>query len=157
MPATGETLDSMAAEIFDLYRLVAIARSRRPSGPDDLSETEFLALDLLVKEGALTIGEIQKRIGVLPAQMSRIIRALEEQGGRGYVECSINPKDRRRIDVSLTPKGRTAHATYHSLRLRTMYDTLSVLDVEDRAHFMHIMRQIRAAFGQHVSEEENKA
>jgi DNA-binding MarR family transcriptional regulator len=143
----------MTAEIFELYRLVAIARSRRPSTPDDLSEAEFLALDSLAKEEALTIGDVQKRIGVLPAQMSRIIRALEEQGGRGYVECSINPKDRRRVDVSLTSAGKAAHERYRSIRLRSMYEALAVLSAEDRAYFMRILRQIRAAFIQQATQE----
>ena len=90
MPETQKTLDLMAAEIFELYRLIALARSRQPSGPDDLAETEFLTLDLLVREEPLTIGSVQKQIGVVPAQMSRIVRALEEQGGKGYVRCQIN-------------------------------------------------------------------
>ena len=76
LPDSQKTLDQMAEEIFELYRLIAIARSRRPAGPDDLSETEFITLDMLTKEQPLTIGEIQKQIGVLPAQMSRIVRVI---------------------------------------------------------------------------------
>jgi DNA-binding MarR family transcriptional regulator len=136
----------MAAEIFELYRLVALARTRLPSGPDDLSETEFLTLDLLAKETSLTIGEVQKHVGVLPAQMSRVVRALEEHGGRGYVECSINPKDRRRIDVSLTPAGRAVYEKYRDLRLGSMLETLTVLRPEDRIQFMGMLRKIREAF-----------
>lgn len=136
----------MAEEIYDLYQLIAEARSRQPTGPDDLSETEYLTLDALMREEPLTIGEIQKRVGVVPAQMSRVIRALEESGGRGYVECRINPQDRRRVDVSLTEAGRKAHAKYRAARLQTMYQVLSVLRPPDREHFMRIMRQIRTAF-----------
>lgn len=143
-------------EIFELYRLVAIARSRRPSGTDDLSETEFLTLDLLTKEQPLTIGEIQKQIGVLPAQMSRIVRALEEEGGRGYVECKINPQDRRRIDMSLTKSGTEACDTYRAVRLGSMHEILSSLSPDDRLHFMRILRQIRRAFEQR-RELEDKA
>ena len=109
MPESQQTMDMMAEEVFELTKLVYAARSRRPSGPDDLSETEFLTLDLLFKEQPLTIGEVQKRIAVVPAQMSRVVRALEEQGGRGYVECKINPQDRRCVDVYLTPAGTKAH------------------------------------------------
>ncbi len=148
-----ETLDEMAAEIFELYLLIAIARSRRPTGPDGLSETEFLTLDLLAKGQPLTIGEVQKRIGVVPAQMSRIIRALEEQGGRGYVECNINPKDRRRIDVGLTPAGIATHGQYRATRLGSMYEILSILGSEDRLHFMRIMRQLRHAFAERLSAD----
>ncbi len=151
MPDSRETLDKMAMEIFELYRLIAIARSRRPAGPDDLSETEFLTLDLLAKEQPLTIGEIQKHIGVLPAQMSRIIRALEEQGGRGYVDCQINPQDRRRINVTLTDGGMTAYQIYRSARLGSMHDLLLILDHDDRLSFMRILREIRVAFEEKLS------
>jgi DNA-binding MarR family transcriptional regulator len=139
-------LEEMAQEIFELYLVIAIARSRRPAGPDDLSETEFLTLDILSKEQPLTIGEVQKRIGVLPAQMSRIVRALEEQGGRGYVECRINAQDRRRVDISLTSAGEKAHNEYRSARLGSILHILSVLNLEDRTHFMRILRQIHVAF-----------
>lgn len=147
MPDSQETLDKMTTEIFELYRLIAIARTRLPSGPDDLSETEFLTLDILSKEQPLTIGQIQKRIGVLPAQMSRIIRALESQGGgKGYVECNINADDRRRIDVMLTKGGRDAFEKYRNVRLGSMREILSVLLPEDRVQFMRILGEIRGSF-----------
>lgn len=150
MPDSQETLDKMAAEIFELYRLIALARSRKPSGPDDLSEAEFLTLDLLTKQQPRTIGEIQKEIGVLPAQMSRIVRALEEQGGRGYVECKINARDRRRIDVSLTEGGAKAYETYRTVRLGSMYEILRVLAPNDRIEFMRMLGQIRDAFAKNI-------
>ena len=153
LPESAETLDHMAQEIFELYLLIAIARARRPTGTDDLSETEFLTLDILSKEQALTIGDVQKRIGVLPAQMSRIVRSLEEQSGRGYVECNINAQDRRRIDVSLTRTGLDAHERYRSVRLASMHHILSVLNSDDRTHFMRTLRQIRDAYAEQSSAD----
>jgi len=132
----------MAGEIFELYRLVAIARSRQPAGPDDLSETEFLTLDLLAKEQPLTIGEIQRRIGVVPAQMSRIVRALEHHEGGAYIECRINVTDRRRVDVTLTEAGKKAHEAYRESRLNSMHHILSGLEPNDRIQFIRILRII---------------
>ncbi len=148
MPDDKKSLSAMATEIFDLYRLIAAARSRRPTGPDDLSETEFITLDLLAKAESLTIGEVQKCIGVVPAQMSRIVRSLEEHGGRGFVGCKINPSDRRRVDVSLTESGREAHEKFVNARLGSMHDILTVLSPDDREHFMRIMRILKDAFQQ---------
>jgi len=136
----------MAEEIFALFKVVAAARSRRPASSSDLSETEFLALDALAKDGPLTIGEVQKRIGVVPAQMSRIVRSLEVEGGRGYVKCKINPKDRRRIDVSLTDSGRRALAAFRHGRLASFYTVLEALDPADRTEFMRMLKCIRDAF-----------
>lgn len=138
-------LEEMADDIFELYQLVAVMRSRQPSGGDDLSETEFLSLDALAKSEPLTIGEIQKQVGVAPAQMSRVIRSLEKHGGRGYVECRINPQDRRRVDVSMTSAGRVAYDRYRSARLASMFAVLEVLEPEDREVFMGLLGQIRSA------------
>lgn len=146
MPETQRTIDRMAEEIFELYQLIAIARSRQPAGTDDLSETEFLTLDALAKKEPLAVGEIQRRIGVVPAQMSRIIRALEESGGKDYVRSQINPQDRRRIDVFLTDKGREAYTRYRNVRLKSMHDILAALNPDDRIHFMRIMGQLRNAY-----------
>lgn len=146
MPATQKTLEAMADEVFELYQLAAAARSRRATASDDLTESEFLTLDILAKDEQLTVGNVQKRIGVVPAQMSRIVRSLAEQGGKGYLSCRINAEDRRRIDVSITAAGRRAYENYRTVRLRTMYETLSVLPPADRLQFMESLRQIRAAF-----------
>jgi len=151
VPETQETLDRMAEELFELYRIVSSARQRQNLGSEDLSEAEFLTLDQLVKEEPLTIGEVQKRIGVVPAQMSRIARALEEQGGRGYVECRINPQDRRRVDVYLTDEGRKAHDRYRAARMATMYGTLKALAPEDRFDFMRMLHDIRIAFEKQIA------
>lgn len=152
MPDSQQTMDAMADEIFELSQVIATFRSRQPTGPDDLSETEFLTLDLLTKNQSLTIGEIQKTVGVVPTQMSRIVRALEEQGGRGYVECKINSQDRRRIDVSLTQAGKKSYDAYRTTRLSSMHKILEVLEPEDRLHFMRILRQIRITFAKKLKE-----
>ena len=152
MPESRATLNAMAEEIFELYRVIAFVRSRQPSGPDDLSETEFLTLDILSKDQPLTIGEIQKRIGVVPAQMSRIVRALEEHGGRGYVVCNINAEDRRRVNVSLTKRGASAHEKYKVARLESMHAVLDVLKPDDRTHFMRILRAIRERFESRIEQ-----
>ena len=152
MPDSQQTMDEMVDEMFELTKLIYLARSRQKAGPDTLSETEFLTLDLLSKAGRLTIGEIQKRVGVVPAQMSRIVRALEEQGGRGFVECGINPQDRRRVDVSLTEAGTRAHETYRAARLSSMYEVLGVLAPQDRLDFMRMMRQLRTTFERRLAQ-----
>ena len=146
MPETQRILDHMVEEIFGLFKVIAAARSRRPSNSSDLSETEFLALDVLAKDGPLTIGEVQKLIGVVPAQVSRVVRSLEVEGGRGFVECKINPKDRRRIDVSLTESGKKALGAFRQARLASFYVVLEALDPSDRTEFMRMLKCIRDAF-----------
>jgi CRISPR system Cascade subunit CasE len=46
----------------------------------------------------MIVGDIQRLLGVLPAQMSRIIRSLENRD-RPLIACHINPRDKRKVDV----------------------------------------------------------
>ncbi len=146
--ASRKKLAEMAAEIFELTMLSILARARARSAANrdepHLTETEFLALDSLVKHGPMTVGDIQKTIGVLPAQMSRVIRALESKPGGSFVDCSINPDDRRRVDVTITAAGLAAREDYRNLRLTMTMEVLSGLRPEDRDEFIRILRTIRA-------------
>src|SRR5262249_31073412 len=75
--ASTTRLDELAHHLFDVVTrfCLAVPRGRRRTG--DLKEIEFLTLSLLHKREKLIVGDIQRQLGVLPAQMSRIIRALE--------------------------------------------------------------------------------
>jgi len=143
--ASRQQLEDMAAEIFELGSLSTLARTRARTGGDamQLTETEFLALDSLVKQGPLSVGQIQKKVGVLPAQMSRIIRSLETKGDKPFVECSINPQDRRKIDVVLTDAGWASYEAYKTARLALTMQILADLGPEDRDEFIRILRTIR--------------
>lgn len=144
-PQKRRQLDDLSEEILELTKLTSRARvvSRRDDTVEALTETEHLTLDLLHKNGSMTVGEIQKAIGVLPAQMSRIIRSLEQKGGEPHIACQINPEDRRKIDVALTPAGRKAYETYRSARLAMTTGILQILTPAERDEFMRILRKIQ--------------
>ena len=154
---TKGDLEQMAEEIFELSKLASAIRAQNRAGtPEVLSETEFLTLDVLIQEGPMTVGAIQRRIGVLPAQMSRIIRSLENKGGSafgGFVECTIHPSDRRKIDVQVTPKGRNRHRAYRSARLKMTTEILQDLTPEDRRQFIRICGRIRSGMAKRAHRE----
>lgn len=134
-------IDAMAEEILEASQLAAIVRARRSNARDTLTEPEFLVLEALIKLGSMTVGEVQRTVGVLPAQMSRILRGLERHtSGKPLVTCSINANDRRRVDVSLTEAGREVYNAYRRMRLSFLCDFLDNLTPEDRAVFMRIVR-----------------
>src|SRR5437764_12107288 len=101
-------VDELAPKLFDVITqfCLTVPRHRRRSG--DLKEVEFLTLSILRQHDTLIVGDIQRMLGVLPAQMSRIIRALEMRD-QPLIACRINPQDKRKIDVALTPAGHAAH------------------------------------------------
>ncbi len=126
----GTKLEELAHHLFDVVNRFCLAapRGRRRTG--DLKEIEFLALSLLHQREKLIVGDIQRQLGVLPAQMSRIIRALENRE-RPLIACRINPQDKRKIDVALTPAGVAAFQEYEASRVRTIAALLARLDPDD--------------------------
>src|SRR5260370_1583823 len=104
MPGTGTAVrpDELAEELFDVLTRLGFggARGRRRDGA--LKDLEFRTLALLQRRKTMTVGDIQRRLGVLPAQMSRVLRALE---GRQvpFLNCHIHPLDKRKINVGPTP------------------------------------------------------
>jgi DNA-binding MarR family transcriptional regulator len=128
--ASGTRLDDLAHHLFDVVTrfCLAVPRGRRRSG--DLKEIEFLTLSLLHKREKLIVGDIQRQLGVLPAQMSRIIRALETRE-RPLIACRINIQDKRKIDVALTPAGLVAFQEYQAARVRTIASLLTHLESVD--------------------------
>lgn len=138
-----EQLKEFAEEIFELSKHIWAAQSRS-KGQTEITETEFLALDILIKANRpLTVGDIQRQIGVLPAQMSRIVRSLESKSDQPLIQCKINPSDKRKVDVELTPAGRKAHQSYRQIKLGSAEKILLGLNEEDRAEFMRILRMVR--------------
>lgn len=152
-----QSLERFGTEIFELTQLSALARARsKAKDADNLSETEALTLDLLSKSETMTVGQIQKAIGVLPAQMSRIIRSLEDKGGKPYIACGINPNDRRKIDVSITATGKNALDTYRTARMAMTVHILASLSPKEREAFMQTLRKIRSHIESLVSQRIQK-
>src|SRR3954462_15253134 len=140
--ASTTRIDELAHHLFDVVTrfCLAVPRGRRRTG--DLKEIEFLTLSLLHKREKLIVGDIQRQLGVLPAQMSRIIRALENRD-RPLIACRINAQDKRKIDVALTPAGVAAFQEYQASRVRTISGLLAGLAVDDLQHLQSLLRKLQ--------------
>src|SRR5262249_17504319 len=117
----------------------AAPRGRRKAG--DLKDIEFLTLSLLHVREPLIVGDIQRQLGVLPAQMSRIIRALENRE-RPLIACRINPQDKRKIDVELTPAGRSAVLEEQAAGVRTIAGLRGRLGEDDLTDLDRLLEKL---------------
>jgi len=142
----GLRLEEIAQSLFDVVTqfCLAVPRGRRRSG--DLKEVEFLTLSLLRQHETMIVGDIQRQLGVLPAQMSRIIRALESRD-RPLIRCRINPQDKRKIDVCLTPEGSAAFQEYQTARIRTVAALLAKLPGEDLDDLQRLVHRLPDLIG----------
>jgi DNA-binding MarR family transcriptional regulator len=138
---TGHRVEDLALELFDVVTQICLStlRGRRRHG--DLKEVEFLTLALLHANGSMIVGEIQRVLGILPAQMSRIIRALETRE-HSLIECSINPRDKRKIDVVLTPVGERTLLEYQGARIGRIVERLQGLPEEDQEDLIRVLNKL---------------
>jgi DNA-binding MarR family transcriptional regulator len=103
---------------------------------------DFLALTLLDERGTMIVGDIQRLLGVLPAQMSRIIRRLEADRQNPLIACRINPHDKRKIDVSLTDAGTKALAEYESMRVERIAEMLNELGEVEQESLQQLLGKV---------------
>jgi DNA-binding MarR family transcriptional regulator len=138
---TGHRVEDIAHELFQVVTQICLStlRGRRRAG--DLKEVEFLTLSLLQAHGTLIVGDIQRVLGVLPAQMSRVIRALENRE-RPFIQCSINVRDKRKIDVELTSPGEKALLDYQERRVGRIVEQLSVLSDDDQDDLIRALNKL---------------
>lgn len=148
MVATGTEMrvQDLAQNLFDLITQFCLMTPRNRRRGGDLKEVEFLALSLLHHHEMLIVGDIQRQLGVLPAQMSRIIRALETRE-HPLIACRINPHDKRKIDVALTPEGITAFQEHQSARIGSISHLIGKLPEEDLDDLQRLLAKLHDAVG----------
>jgi len=148
-----EKLEAIADNIFSLNFMFWTVRHRnRVEDPYDLTEPEFVTLDTLYSKGLCTVGELQQVLDVRPAQMSRIVRSLEHKAEKPLIKCSINPQDKRKIDVVITDLGKKVHDEYKQRRIRINMDLLKNLsksEQEEVGRLINRYRQIMEEMLQH--------
>ena len=143
MKSREQVIRGLALQMFDMTTRAWLATQReKMKGGYDLSESEFLALNALEHVQSLSVGELRQHVGVLPAQMSRVIKALEQRYDEKLVLCTINPEDKRKIDVSITPTGRRAVEAYRRAKIMNTVEALNSLTDEDLADFTRILTKI---------------
>jgi DNA-binding MarR family transcriptional regulator len=78
---------------------------------------------------------------VLPAQMSRVIRSLENRE-RPLIQCRINSRDKRKIDVDLTANGEKTLVEYQGKRVGRIVEQLSDLTDDDQDDMIRTLNKL---------------
>lgn len=140
--AAGNRVEEIALDLFEVVTQLCLTVPRQRRRDGDLKEIEFHALTILQERGTMIVGDIQRLLGVLPAQMSRIIRSLENRP-HPLVACHINPSDKRKIDVHMTEHGDRALHDYQVLRVRRITELLHDLSEDDQANLIQLLDRVR--------------
>ncbi len=121
-PTSGdEELDIRVSTLWRTARLGPnVERLRRHvlrDGEHQMDAAQFRALDTVVAAGPLTVGDLTERLGVDPASVTRTVNRLEADGWVAKQRSNI---DRRAVQITVTPAGRTHHQ-YFATRARNLY------------------------------------
>lgn len=143
----GQRVDELAQDLFEVVTQVSLSAQRGRRRGTDLKEVEYLTLTTLQVHGSMIVGDIQRLLGVLPAQMSRIIRSLENRD-HSLILCSINPRDKRKIDVCLTPFGEQALFEYRGARIRRIAECLRDLPDDDQDDLLRLLNKLHGLLDQ---------
>lgn len=131
-------MPSSATELAEAILSLSVHSWRQVSSQTaEVTESEFLALDQLAQNGVQTVGAIREEINVLPAQMSRIVRRLEEAR---YITTSINAHDKRKVDVKMTPDGGKIYKKYRKAKLEPIIHALDRLSNTQQKQFMDLVK-----------------
>lgn len=141
-----QNVEQVALEIFELNQYIsAETQKSKPDSPYDLSEAEFLALDALQQNDCRTVGDLQRQVGVLPAQMSRIMKSLEVRYDRPLISRQINQDDKRKIDVRITGRGHKAADAYRRSFIDVIVHMLKNMPRKDVDELIRIMKVVHQA------------
>jgi DNA-binding MarR family transcriptional regulator len=138
---TDQQVAELAQDLFEVVTQICLSTLRGRRRPGDLKEIEFLTLSILHTHKTMIVGDIQRLLGVLPAQMSRIIRSLESRE-KPLIQCRINSRDKRKVDVVLAPAGEKALAEYQEARVRRIVEHLRKTSDEDQEELLRLLHKL---------------
>ena len=140
--ARGTTPRDCAAVVLDTSLLVirTLRREVRSRIPAGLSITQMRGLGFVNLTPGASVSDLANHIGLTMAATSRLVGSL---AGRGLLKTNSDPADRRRLRLSLTPRGRAhlrvtfEHARNHFAGL------LAGLPRGDRSALIHALRRLQ--------------
>lgn len=110
--------------------VLRLGRRLRQHGPSDLAPAQLSALAVVRRDPGITISGLADYERVRPPTMTRIVDALV---GRGLVERTVCPDDRRVVRLNATPAGRDLVDAVRRRRDAYLASRLAALTDEERA------------------------
>jgi len=120
---------------------MVFARHQMPPGPD-LSKEEMRtlwALGMGDTRRRKTMSELAELLNVPLSTATNLVDRLCEQA---MVVRTRSDKDRRVVEVQMSPQGKQRQAVARALRLAMAKDWLEPLDEGERHMFLHLMEKI---------------
>lgn len=146
------TPDICAQEVLDVVPLVmrvVRAEMRAHRGPE-LSVPHFRVLAYLGRNENASLSEVAEHVGLRLPSMSTLVDGLVT---RGLVSRTVSAKDRRRVALGLTARGRTTWMAARRATQARLAKQMASLSPEQRATVAAAMEALRALFAPQAADE----
>ncbi|HLL52910.1 MAG TPA: MarR family transcriptional regulator [Myxococcaceae bacterium] len=139
--------DSLERDVQRVRELL-LAFGRKQSLRDPLATTveelgltppQLHAVFWLGNDGALTMGELARRIGITEKTVTGVVDRLERDG---HAQRERDEQDRRVVRVRLSPGGAALHKTFRARMTEKMTWLLGLLDEPDRRDLFRILETL---------------
>jgi len=104
-----------------------------------LSVSQWKVLPILGYHGPMSAKEAGERTSLEP---EKVTRAVDQLVARGFVSRRSDPKDRRRVILSLAPKGRAVFQESEQLRGMIEASFLNALQPKERVLFHRLLDKL---------------
>ena len=137
--AQGFVLDEQVAHLLRLAHQRASALFLSVLGEAQLTPTQFFAMARLHERGKLSQNRLGRLAAMDPATIQGVIRRLHE---RGYIERLADPTDRRRMVLSLSPRGQETVLRLLRDANRVGEEIVAPLSAEERKVFVSLLKKV---------------
>lgn len=139
-----EDLTSDAARLKELLFAMGRRHSLRDPIASVCEELQFTppqvhALLWLGRDGALTMGELARRLGVTEKTVTGVVDRLERES---HVQRERITGDRRVVHCRLTPKGQETYQQLDGFLLEAVTQIVGLLDGSDREALFRIIEKL---------------
>ncbi len=108
---------------------------------EGLTPTQYSVLGLVRSRGPLGLAELTELEGLNPTMLSRVVRALDEQG---LITRLPDPSDLRAARVEITPAGERVHDRVRQQRARVLSECLGRLPAQTAAALLQAVPALEA-------------
>jgi len=108
------------------------------NGPRNLKPGEFSVLWVIARNPGIRQSVLGQRLMIKRAHMTKLIRAMEEAG---FVSRRIPDRDRRAVELTLTPSGESEVAKASALFFDYEQRTGAPLDGRDQAALLALLKK----------------
>lgn len=141
LPTDEQHIDEALAVLPAIGRRLYASLMEHPMN-SGRSLGQVKALGFLHRAGAATLGELARGLGIsLPTASELVDRLVDD----GLVIRDIDPDDRRRVRIDLTPLARELGKHFHDMRRAQVRAALESLTDEQRAAFVPALRALAMA------------